>query len=130
MTSLIDEFKKGLLLEPSTPEVIVRGHTAVRRDLIAERAKFTSYDPDLIPTKRKWPVMLRITTLVITFCSKIFKKLGKKFRGKLLSPCSVKLYLTVAEKSRINGSEDETKIVLVTTNDENKEKTRSYLHAC
>ena len=93
-TDKIDDFKKGLLLEPSTPEVIVKGHAAVRRDLIAERAKFTSYDPDLIPTKRKWPVMLRVTTLVISFCSKILNRLGKTFQGKLLSPCSVKLYLT------------------------------------
>ena len=32
------DFKDGLIIDPAKPEMIVRGHSVVRRDLISERA--------------------------------------------------------------------------------------------
>ena len=69
------------MLEPDIPEVIVKGHTSVpgldlsiftatRGDLIAERAEYSKYYPDLLPTKRCFPRMLRVSTLVMTFLAK------------------------------------------------------------
>ena len=91
------EFKDGLMIMSDHPEVIVRGHSVVRRDLIAERAEYSKGDPDLLPTKRKWPVMVRITTLVITFISKILKRLGRTFKGPLLASCRVKLHVAMVD---------------------------------
>ena len=104
------DYSEGLVLEPDIPEVIVKGHcshpgpelsvfTSTRRDLIAQRAEFSQYDPDLLPTKKSFPKMLRICTLVITFLTKLMKKTGKSFKGSLLSPCNVKLHITAATSS-------------------------------
>ena len=111
------DYSEGLVLEPDVPEVIVKGHTCVldgevqcfaatRRELIAERAEYSGYDPDLLPTKRSFPVMLRVTTMVITFCAKLLKKAGKTFRGHLLSPSSIKLYVTVADVDQVQSSNE------------------------
>ena len=43
--------------------------------------------------------MVRVTTLVITFISKILKKLGRSFSGPLLSSCSVKLHVAMVGTS-------------------------------
>ena len=104
------DYSEELVLEPDIPEVIVKGHcshpgtelsvfTSTRRDLIAQRAEFSQYDPDLLPTKKSFPKMIRICTLVITFLSKLMKKTGKSFKGSLLSPCNVKLHITAATSS-------------------------------
>ena len=104
------------MLEPDIPEVIVKGHTSVpvpeltvftaaRREMIAERADFAKYDPDLLPTKRSFPRMLRVSTLVMTFLAKLMKRIGKSFSGPLLSPCEVKLHVMVADGTNHSGSE-------------------------
>ena len=101
------DYSEGLVLEPDIPEVVVKGHsshpdielsgfTSTRRDLITQRAEFSQYDPDLLPTKKSFPKMLRICTLVMTFLNKLMKKTGNSFKGSLLSPCSVKLSVTAA----------------------------------
>jgi hypothetical protein len=40
--------------------------------------------------------MLRVATLVITFCAKLFKRIRKTCRGSLLSVCKIKLQITLA----------------------------------
>ena len=110
------DYSEGLVLEPDIPEVIVKGHTSVRvpeltvftaarREMIAERADFAKYDPDLLPTKRSFPRMLRVSTLVMTFLAKLMKRIGKSFSGPLLSPCDVKLQVMVADGTNHSGSE-------------------------
>ena len=101
------DYSEGLVLEPDIPEVVVKGHSShpdiessgfisTRRDLITQRAEVSQYDPDLLPTKKSFPKMLRICTLVMTFLTKLMKKTGRSFKGSLLSPCSVKLHVTAA----------------------------------
>ena len=119
-----EDYKEGLVLEPATPEVIVQGHAVVRRDLISERANFAKYDPDLLPTKRKWPSMLRIATLVITFCARLLKRIRKPFRGKLLSLSKIKLQVSLAagtnllQNSRENLNDFEYSSMVVYASDQ------------
>ena len=99
-------------------------HAVVRRDLISERASFAKYDPDLLPTKRKWPSMLRIATLVITFCARLLKRIRKPFRGKLLSLSKIKLQVSLAagtnllQNSRENLNDFEYSSMVVYASDQ------------
>ena len=64
------EFKEGFLFERE-PEVLTRGHLANegRMAKIEERIEFSNYD-SLLPTKRGFPAMVRITSYVIAFVTK------------------------------------------------------------
>ena len=71
-----DEFRKGFIFEKE-PEVLTRGHIASKQVSVShnrisklqERAIFSNYGL-LLPTRRRFPSMVRITAYVITFVSK------------------------------------------------------------
>ena len=97
-----DEFKKGFIFEKE-PEVLTRGHLAdenpeqlesKRVEKIAERAAFSNYDM-LLPTRRSFPAMVRITSYVLIFINKcrsrVNRRLGsnKTWSGTLLLEASI-----------------------------------------
>ena len=97
-----DEFKKGFIFEKE-PEVLTRGHLAddnpeqldsKRVEKIAERAVFSNYDM-LLPTRRSFPAMVRITSYVLIFINKcrsrVNRRLGsnKRWSGTLLSEATI-----------------------------------------
>ena len=84
------EFKEGFLFERE-PEVLTRGHLADegRVAKIAERIEFSNYD-SLLPTRRRFPAMVRITSYVIAFVTKCRTRADRRqgvnrgWSGKLL----------------------------------------------
>lgn len=70
------EFKKGFMFEKE-PEILTRGHTTLltenlscqRISKMEERALFSKYGL-LLPTRRSFPSMVRITAYVIAFVTK------------------------------------------------------------
>ena len=96
-----DDFKKGFLFEKE-PEVLTRGHPASdpgnvsqgRLAKLEERALYSNYG-DLLPTRRPFPFMVRVTGYVITFISKcrllVSRRTGRNLRwsGPLLAEASL-----------------------------------------
>ena len=84
------EFKEGFLFEKE-PEVLTRGHMADegRMAKIVERIEFSNYDR-LLPTRRRFPAMVRITSYVIAFVTKCRTRADRRrglyrgWSGKLL----------------------------------------------
>ena len=79
-----DDFQKGFLFEKE-PEVLTRGHTATGTELssggriskLEERAIYSDYGK-LLPTRRAFPSMVRITAYVISFITKCRVKSNKR----------------------------------------------------
>ena len=97
-----DEYKKGFVFEKE-PEILTRGHLVgenpeqfdrKRVEKMAERAAFSNYDR-LLPTRRNFPAMVRITSYVLIFINKclsrVNRRLGsnKTWSGTLLSEASI-----------------------------------------
>ena len=84
------EYQEGFLFERE-PEILTRGHLAgeSRMAKIEERMKFSSYE-ELLPTRRSFPAMVRITSYVIAFVTRCRDKADKRrgvyrgWSGKLL----------------------------------------------
>ena len=92
------EFREGFLIERE-PEVLTRGHVSeqvenLRIQKIAERAEFSDYGP-LLPTNRRFPVMVRIAGYVIAFITKCRDRADKRrnitrgWTGPLLKEASI-----------------------------------------
>ena len=92
------EFREGFLIERE-PEVLTRGHVSeqvenLRIQKIAERAEFSDYGP-LLPTNRRFPVMVRIAGYVIAFITKCRDRADKGrnitrgWTGPLLKEASI-----------------------------------------
>ena len=96
-----EEFKKGFLFEKE-PEVLTRGHPATdqasisqgRLDKLEERTVHSNYGK-LLPTRRSFPSMVRITAYVITFITKCRMRVSRrkgmnlKWSGMLLAEASI-----------------------------------------
>jgi hypothetical protein len=94
-----DDFNKEFLFEKE-PEVYTRGHlsedeeTNKRITKMTERAEFSNYE-NLLPTKRPFPVMVRITGYVMCFISKCLRKVNirrgtnKIWTGNLLAEATI-----------------------------------------
>ena len=96
-----DEYKEGFLLDRE-PEVLTRGHLAdddenieSRRVVkLAERANFSNYG-QLLPTRRSFPAMVRITGYVIAFVTRCRMRADRRhganrgWSGKLLAEASI-----------------------------------------
>ena len=122
-----DEFRKGFVFEKE-PEVLTRGHVAAenpeqldgkRVEKVAERAAFSNYGK-LLPTRRSFPAMVRITSYVLIFInkclSKVNRRLGsnKSWTGKLLAEASV--WFSVFPSTEIRDLEDHTMVQVVLVN--------------
>ena len=83
---------------PTSPEDFTSVYPASRKDLIAERTLFGGYDSHLLPTRRAWPKQLRIATLAMTFIAKLYKRLGKTFKGKLMSHSNINFALAIQKE--------------------------------
>ena len=97
-----EEFKRGFIFEKE-PEVLTRGHISAdkgntsqgRIAKLEERALFSNYGR-LLPTRRKFPAMVRITAYVIAFVTKCRMKAKAKkgenfsWSGSLLGTSSLK----------------------------------------
>ena len=86
-----EDFKKGFIFERE-PEILTRGHATTegievsvkgRIDKIAERAAYSNYGK-LLPTRRNFPSMVRITSYVLIFVKKCLNKLNTR-RGTQLT---------------------------------------------
>ena len=97
-----DEFKKGFIFEKE-PEILTRGHLVdgnpeqldkKRVQKIAERAAFSGYGR-LLPTRRRFPAMIRISSYVLIFINKCRLKMNRRlgwnkaWSGKLLAEASL-----------------------------------------
>ena len=96
-----DEYKEGFLLDRE-PEVLTRGHLADddeniesrRVDKLAEKANFSNYG-QLLPTRRSFPAMVRITGYVIAFVTRCRMRADRRhganrgWSGKLLAEASI-----------------------------------------
>ena len=89
------DFKKGFIFEKE-PEILTQGHavTELRISKLEERARFSSYGR-LLPTRRSFPSMVRVTAYVLAFITKCRlradKKLNRNFiwTGPLLSESTI-----------------------------------------
>ena len=85
-----EDFQKGLIFEKE-PEVLTRGHTAhdeadvsrKRLNRIEARAVFSNYGK-LLPTRRSFPSMVRITAYVVAFITKCRIKANKKVNRSII----------------------------------------------
>ena len=132
-----DEFKKGFVFEKE-PEVLTRGHLAAenpeqgevkRVEKMAERATFSNYGK-LLPTRRSFPAMVRITSYVLIFINKcrsrVNRRLGtnKGWSGRLLAEASVWFSVfPVTTMSEELESHSMVQVVLVNTEMDRSDKT-------
>ena len=132
-----DEFKKGFVFEKE-PEVLTRGHLAAenpekgevkRVEKRAERATFSNYGK-LLPTRRSFPAMVRITSYVLIFIkkcrSRVNRRLGtnKGWSGRLLAEASVWFSVfPVTTMSEELESHSMLQVVLVNTEMDRSDKT-------
>ena len=118
-----DEYKKGFIFEKE-PEVLTRGHVAgenyVKLDMkrvekMAERAAFSNYGR-LLPTRRNFPAMVRITSYVLIFINKCLSKINqrqgsrKTWSGPLLSEASIWFS---AFPTTVTGGETDHQVMVV-----------------
>ena len=96
-----EDFRKEFLIEKE-PEVLTRGHLAAeveendsrRLSKIAERAYFSNY-VRLLPTRRNFPAMVRITGYVLAFIDKCRMRVNRrkgfniKWTGQLQSEANL-----------------------------------------
>ena len=77
------EYRKGIVFE-KIPEILTKGHVVNERrvTLIEERAQFSQYL--VLPTKFRFPKLVRILSHVMAFIFKCRNKVGKKFTGNFL----------------------------------------------
>ena len=123
-----EEFKRGFLIEKE-PEILTRGHItgenienvgSSRLDKIAQRAVFSNYG-SLLPTRRSFPKMVRITSYVIIFISKCQAKCNarlnttKIWSGPLLSSSTIRFSafpLRIIDESNQSSSSQVDKCTL------------------
>ena len=133
-------FKKEFILDKE-PEILTRGHIADedihttshgRTDKIAKRAAVCNYDK-LLPTRRAFPVMVRIASYVIAFLEKCKDKVNLhraepiKWTGQLLSSAEIRftMFPTVALPQNLD---DYSMGVSVITNDQAQAVTGHQLY--
>ena len=94
-----EDYRKEFIVEKE-PEILTKGHVTAapgskRIDKIASRAAFSNYG-DLLPTRRAFPAMVRISSYVLRFLDKIRRKVNQRkawnmqWKGDLLKESSIR----------------------------------------